>query len=841
VPGWIAAVAAGTCALAGAARLALHGLQPGWGVPWTDTRVGVSLSALLGAGSIAAHLRGRRWLGAALGALIAIVGVLSLVDVATRGAIGLVELGGLEMRVRPSAAAGMVLAGGALAALGVGRRGRGWAVHVAVVFGAALVGLVTAAALGYDPWRWFDGDLATLRMVPLTGVKLGGLGVGALALAVAHRAGAGSWIPLAIAVGFVTIALTLWSALLLDEKDHLRASTLRAADVLRAAALRERDLRVQAIARHASRWDPSSEVDRVRWRADSDFLVEHLDLRWMVLLRPDGTRVAQTSEGRAPAGEVAPELDLVRKAAEEAPHAVLAHPRGGDLLISVASKHGDVVRAVAQAAVSPVTLMRVATETPLIPTFAFSLEDGGNPMVRGGGWDESAARAVEVVDELRLGDRSLRLRVAPSGELQDFYKSIVPGAVLGAMVLLVLLAALFARRAGRRAESEARAHEDLLRAQRAARIGSWDLDVERNVLRWSDELVRLHDLAPGAAPDTLEGFVRRVVPEDRDRVRAAISEAFAERAPFAFDYRVRRPDGTERTIEARGEVELDARGRVAHLVGTGRDVTERRVMEDRLRAQSEELVEQNRRVMAADRKKSEFLANMSHELRTPLNSVIGFSELLFDGRVGPMTAEQKDLLADVLTSARHLLDLVGDVLDIARLETGHLTLRRETVDLGDLVEETVGSVRVDAARRGLRLRAQVAPDAGTVVTDPSRLRQVLVNFLSNALKFTPEGGSVTVRAAGAGDGLYRVEVADTGIGIRAEDLPRLFEEFEPLDASASKRYPGTGLGLALSRRIVVAMGGTIGVDSAPGKGSTFRAVLPRVMPQPSARDESSAA
>jgi PAS domain S-box-containing protein len=244
-----------------------------------------------------------------------------------------------------------------------------------------------------------------------------------------------------------------------------------------------------------------------------------------------------------------------------------------------------------------------------------------------------------------------------------------------------------------------------------------------------------------------------------------------------------------------------------------RDITERK--------------EQYRRIQEANRLKSEFLANMSHELRTPLNAIIGFSELMHDGKTGAVSADQKEYLGDILTSARHLLQLINAVLDLSKVEAGKMEFHPEPIDLSRTVGEVCDGLGALAAQKQIRIERAIDPSLQDVVADRGKLKQVLFNYLSNALKFTPEGGTVTVSASPEGNVEFRIEVADTGIGIRAEDLGRLFVEFQQLDTSATKKFAGTGLGLALTKRLVEAQKGRVGVRSVPGKGSVFFAVLPR--------------
>lgn len=230
---------------------------------------------------------------------------------------------------------------------------------------------------------------------------------------------------------------------------------------------------------------------------------------------------------------------------------------------------------------------------------------------------------------------------------------------------------------------------------------------------------------------------------------------------------------------------------------------------------------------AASRYKSLFLANMSHELRTPLNAIIGFAELMYDGVVPPGSPQQKEFLGDVLTSGRHLLQLINDVLDLSKVEAGKLEFRPEPVDLDRIIGEVLAILRTTAAERRLVVDFEVDPAIGEVVLDPARLKQVLYNYVSNALKFTNEGGQVHIRAVAAGGDRFRLEVKDTGIGISAEDQDRLFGEFQQIGGTEAQRIAGTGLGLALTKRLVETQGGSVGVHSELGVGSTFFAELPR--------------
>ena len=257
------------------------------------------------------------------------------------------------------------------------------------------------------------------------------------------------------------------------------------------------------------------------------------------------------------------------------------------------------------------------------------------------------------------------------------------------------------------------------------------------------------------------------------------------------------------------------------------DITERKHLEEQLRSQNVALEEQNRRVNEASRLKSEFLANMSHELRSPLNGIIGFTELLYDGKLGPLPERPREFVGRIHGSATHLLQLINSVLDLSKVEAGRLESRPERVSVFNVIQEVIGILGTLAAEKQIRMETEIDESVDKVVTDPGRLKQILHNYLSNALKFTALEGRVVVRLKSEGSSEFRLEVSDTGVGIAERDFARLFVEFQQLDSTKAKCYQGTGLGLALTKRIVEAQGGRVGVESKLGQGSTFFAVLPR--------------
>ena len=263
-------------------------------------------------------------------------------------------------------------------------------------------------------------------------------------------------------------------------------------------------------------------------------------------------------------------------------------------------------------------------------------------------------------------------------------------------------------------------------------------------------------------------------------------------------------------------------------LGLARAFQVQRRLGDASRKMALELERENRQIQEANRLKSQFLANMSHELRTPLTAIIGFADLLQMGAVAHDAPQHKVFLGHIGSSGRHLLRLINDVLDLSKVESGKFEFFAESFDLAVLVKEVRDVLQSEIERKHLRVVADIEPTLGNLVLDPSRLKQVPYNYLSNAIKFTPPSGLITVRARASGARHFRLEVEDTGAGIAAADLPRLFTAYQQLDAGLDKKTEGSGLGLALTRLLVMAQGGRVGVRSTPGVGSVFDLVLNRI-------------
>lgn len=269
----------------------------------------------------------------------------------------------------------------------------------------------------------------------------------------------------------------------------------------------------------------------------------------------------------------------------------------------------------------------------------------------------------------------------------------------------------------------------------------------------------------------------------------------------------------------------DSEDEITEILSVGNDITGRKLAEVRLEKTLEELARAKEQAEAADHLKSAFLATMSHELRTPLNSIIGFTGIILKGYVGPLNDEQTKQLSMVQNSAGHLLSLINDVLDISKIEAGQLQVSPDRFSLPAAIDRSVNSVRPAAEKKGLSIAAHVSPGIDTIISDQRRVEQILLNLLSNAVKFT-EKGEVRVECRRETEGWVTVRVSDTGIGIKEEDVGRLFKAFQQVDSGTTRRYDGTGLGLYICQKLIELLKGRIWVTSRPGTGTIFSFSLP---------------
>ncbi len=382
--------------------------------------------------------------------------------------------------------------------------------------------------------------------------------------------------------------------------------------------------------------------------------------------------------------------------------------------------------------------------------------------------------------------------------------------------------------------------ERLELATRTAGIGVWDWDLANKAAFLDQNTCRLLKLPLDAAPGYLHlHLLDYIHPSDRQRLEAAIAAAYGGEQMHDIRFRVLLPGGDERHIRSTGAAMIGPDGSLQRMIGVCTDVTneweaevKRARIEENLRQSEERLRLSNAELERTSRLKDEFLANMSHELRTPLTAVLVLGESLQEGVYGPLNSRQREVLTDVLESGQHLLALINDILDLSKIEAGKMELQYGDVNTANVCLASLRMVRELAAQKRQMISLKLPADPPPLWADERRVKQMLVNLLSNAVKFTPDEGRISLEvsactegAEGAG-GAVRFAVSDTGIGIAQEQLARLFQPFAQLDSALNRQYGGTGLGLALVRRLAELHGGQVEVQSRPGVGARFTVVLP---------------
>jgi len=380
--------------------------------------------------------------------------------------------------------------------------------------------------------------------------------------------------------------------------------------------------------------------------------------------------------------------------------------------------------------------------------------------------------------------------------------------------------------------SERRGNEEAVRASNerlglaldASSMGYWDRDLVSGQVVWSEALAGLLGVDHASLDHDL-ALVQHVHPQDREAVTRWVSGPAGRGGPEELQFRLDGPEETTRWMSGRARVYADDNGQPVRKVGVVADVTGRQ--------RAEQAIEQAK--LDADRAnlaKSEFLSKMSHELRTPLNAILGFGQLL---ELDDLTSEQSESVHHMLRGGRHLLELINEVLDISRIESGNLSLSPEPVDLLEVVKDIVDLIRPLAAERQLTIQVLAPPDPDlTVQADRQRLKQVLLNLASNAVKYNRHAGTIRVACQATPDGRVVVAVQDTGPGLSADKMARLFNPFDRLGAEETQ-VQGTGMGLALSKGLMEAMGGDLTAESVEGKGTTFTVELAELAGQPGSR------
>lgn len=349
------------------------------------------------------------------------------------------------------------------------------------------------------------------------------------------------------------------------------------------------------------------------------------------------------------------------------------------------------------------------------------------------------------------------------------------------------------------------------RSQGFANIGTWDWNIKSGEVYWSDRISALFSGEEGILETSYDNFMAAIHPKDRDRVASAVSACVEKNEIYDIEHRVVWPDGTIRWLHETGDVVRDDAGNPLNMLGVVQDITSRKNAEEKLVLAREEAIN-------ANQAKSEFLSSMSHELRTPLNAILGFGQIL-ELDSDTFTNTQQANIKEILEAGNHLLALINQVLDLAKIESGKLDIAMEKVDLNQVLKQSTTLIGPLAEERNIELTNLFSEKGYTVFADKVRLVQVLVNILSNAVKYNSENGQIIISGEVMDKQRLRISVTDSGVGLTKENIDKLFTSFERLDKKAN--VEGTGIGLVISKHLIELMGGDIGVKSTLNKGSTF--------------------
>ena len=384
----------------------------------------------------------------------------------------------------------------------------------------------------------------------------------------------------------------------------------------------------------------------------------------------------------------------------------------------------------------------------------------------------------------------------------------------------------------KRAEQALRESEELLSiAGELAGLGGWSVDPATDSVYWSAEVAALHEMPAGYSP-SIEEALNFHAPGSKERMTEAYTECVEHGTPFDGEFQIITATGRRVDVRLVGVPVMSESRSVVGARGAFQDITGRKAaeaeltrhrdhLEELVAERTRELTQANAELEEATRAKSAFLASMSHELRTPLNSIIGFSGLLGQGLVGPLSEEQRTQVGMINLSGRHLLELVDQILDLAKIESGRTELHWSVFDPADVLAEVVKALQPLAAEKGLDLAVDLPDVATSMVSDSGKVKQILLNLAGNAVKFT-DSGQVRLAVRVGDDDVVEFTITDTGPGIPANRLDDIFEPFTQVESQEGSQFPGTGLGLTISREFAALLGGEILVTSSVGEGSEFR-------------------
>lgn len=389
--------------------------------------------------------------------------------------------------------------------------------------------------------------------------------------------------------------------------------------------------------------------------------------------------------------------------------------------------------------------------------------------------------------------------------------------------------------------------ERLALSLKSGAIGSWEWNIIDNTILWDERMYELYGIEETSNHLRLyDVWINSLHPDDRRTAETLLHHAIAEKKPYDAEFRVVHPDQSIHFIRSYGIVLRDSHNEPERMIGVNFNISDRKQVEEQLLQTNEELIH-------ATRLKDEFLANMSHELRTPLTAVLGMSEVLSKQLLGSVNERQQKALNAISKGGRHLLELINDILDLSKISSGKMELDLDSVSVQNVCDSSLVYVKQQAFHKHIKIYSNIAPTISNIFVDERRIRQVLINLLINAVKFTSNEGQVSLLVSvGCGDTwegkadvpnhfkeqnlpMILFQVKDTGIGIAPRDLRRLFQPFVQLDSGLNRQYEGTGLGLAMVKQIAEMHCGQVAVKSVMGEGSYFTVALPYEMAEPNLR------